>query len=100
MKKADSEYLRDWYSFFTIDYEHVVEQLFMCRFWLITSVLANLALIAVIIVLCFFMQSCAVSIAGFQCKQTIHLTADNEHISKRSATNFGHMAATGLDCII
>lgn len=61
------------------------------------QVTANLALI---IVMCLLMQSCAISIAGLHCQTTALFRLDNEHISKRSVTNFGHMAATGLDCPI
>ena len=44
MKKPDSEFLRNYYGFFTIDYEHITEQLFMCRVYLIASVMVNVLL--------------------------------------------------------
>jgi hypothetical protein len=50
VKKANAEFLRDYYSSFTLDYEHVVEQLFMTRVYLVASVGCNLLLAGVLIV--------------------------------------------------
>jgi hypothetical protein len=50
MKKADSEFLREYYGSFTLDYEHVIEKLFWTRVFLAASVGVNLLLAGVLIV--------------------------------------------------
>ena len=50
MKRADAEFLREYYSSFTLDYENVVEQLFMNRLYLAGSVCLNLLLMCALVV--------------------------------------------------
>ena len=100
MKKDDAEFLSRYYAFFTLDYEHVVEQLFMCRIWLIAALFFNMAMIVLVLLLCLSIESCASLQEKTGCKPTISLQADNEHKSKRSIANYGHQAMIGFSCTI
>ena len=44
MKRDDSEFLRNYYAYFTEEYEELNEDLFMARLYLICSLLANIFL--------------------------------------------------------
>jgi hypothetical protein len=56
MKRVDDEFIRDYYSYFTIEYERVVERLFDTRVFLIASAALNVLLI---IALCVMLAGCA-----------------------------------------
>jgi hypothetical protein len=56
MKRQDADFIRDYYSHFTIEYERVVERLFDTRVFLIASAALNVLLI---IVLCVMLAGCA-----------------------------------------
>ena len=54
MKRSDSEFLRDYYAFFTTDYEKLVELLFVTRFFLVAAVMIIVMFIVENCILLFF----------------------------------------------